>query len=54
MISKIRDYSEGNKVLLKEVQELDDAEKEWTNIWTQKSKKKIQIAIIMRSATAGS
>lgn len=29
-------------MLLKEVQELDDAEKEWTNIWTQKSKKKIR------------
>jgi hypothetical protein len=42
MISKIKDYSVGNKILVKEVQELEDAEKEWMQIWTQKSKKKIR------------
>ena len=42
MISKIKEYSEGNKVLVKEVQELEDAEKDWMAIWTQKSKKKIR------------
>ena len=42
MISKIKEYSEGNKILDKQVEELDDAEKEWMQIWTQKSKKKIR------------
>ena len=42
MISKIKEYSDGNKVLVKEVHELEDAEKDWMAIWTQKSKKKIR------------
>jgi hypothetical protein len=42
MISKIKEYSEGNRVLTEEVGELEEAEQEWTQIWTQKSKKKIR------------
>ena len=42
MISKIKEYSDGNKILNKEVAELEEAEKEWAAIWTQKSKKKIR------------
>jgi hypothetical protein len=42
MIAKIKEYSEGNKILVQEVQELEDAERDWTTIWTQKSKKKIR------------
>jgi len=42
MISKIKEYSEDNKILVREVQDLDDAERDWMAIWTQKSKKKIR------------
>ena len=42
MITKIKDYSIQNKQFSKDVQELDDIEKEWTHLWTQKSKKKIR------------
>ncbi len=42
MISKIKDYSIENKQLTKDVSELEEAEKEWTHLWTQKSKKKIR------------
>ena len=42
MISKIKEYAEGNKILNREVLELEDAQREWTTIWTQKSKKKIR------------
>lgn len=42
MISKIKEYSEGNRILVEEVHELEEAEQEWTQIWTQKSKKKIR------------
>ena len=42
MISKIKDYSIQNKLLHKDINELDDAEKEWNQLWTQKSKKKIR------------
>jgi len=42
MISKIKEYSEGNKILVREVHDLEEAEKDWMAIWTQKSKKKIR------------
>lgn len=42
MISKIKEYSDANKILVKEVQDLEDAERDWMAIWTKKSKKKIR------------
>ena len=42
MITKIKDYSIQNKQLNQDINELDEAEKEWNLLWTQKSKKKIR------------
>ena len=42
MITKIKDYSIDNKQLHNDINELDEAEKEWNQLWTQKSKKKIR------------
>jgi hypothetical protein len=42
MISKIKDYSVTNKQISTEIQQLEEAEKEWNSLWIQKSKKKIR------------
>ena len=42
MISKIKEYSVANKTLTSEVEELDLAQKDWSQIWAQKTKKKVR------------
>lgn len=42
MISKIKDYSVTNKQISTEINQLEEAEKEWNSLWIQKSKKKIR------------
>lgn len=42
MISKIKEYSVANRNLTTEVDELEAAQKDWTQIWAQKTKKKVR------------
>jgi hypothetical protein len=42
MISKIKEYSVANRSLTTEVEELETAQKEWSQIWAQKTKKKVR------------
>ncbi len=42
MISKIKTYSTSNRILAEEIGALDEAEKEWTQIMSQRCKKKVR------------
>lgn len=42
MISKIKEYSVANRTLTGEIDELENAQKDWSQFWAQKTKKKVR------------